>query len=103
MERFFNQNRFMGLMRGAFGFLRVEKVGRPVSRLVWAGLYILCVFRFVLYFMSGLFFFRVVLGNEILSSNTNPQCKDTKNLIIEQIYFLSAYFLARDYVANWMM
>ncbi|WP_289159505.1 hypothetical protein, partial [Bacteroides caecimuris] len=48
-------------------------------------------------------YFRVVLGNEILSSNTNPQCKDAKNLIIEQIYFLSAYFLARDYVANWMM
>lgn len=47
---------------------------------------------------------RVVLGNEILSSNTNPQCKDTKNLIIEQIYFfVGLFFLARNYVANWRM
>lgn len=36
----------MGLIKGAFGFLRVEKVVRPMSQLAWAGLYILCVFHY---------------------------------------------------------
>lgn len=35
---------------------------------------------------------RVVLGNEILLTNTNTQYKGSKNLIIEQIYFWWAYF-----------
>ena len=43
-------------------------------------------------FMSDSACIRVVLGNEILLTNTNPQCKGSKNLIIEQIYFWWAYF-----------
>lgn len=102
MGRFFNQNRFMSLIRGTFGYWRVEKVVRPMSRLAWAGLSIV-FFSFSFVFYVRLVKLRVVLGNEILLSNKNPQCKGSKNLIIDQIYFLSAYFLVRDYVANWMM
>ena len=88
MGWFFIQNRFMGLMRGSFGFWRVEK-SSPARITVGMGRTILCVF---LSFMLGGIYIRVVLGNEILLTNTNPQCKGSKKLIIEQIYFLWAYF-----------
>ena len=81
----------MGLMRGSLGFWRVEK-SSPARITVGMGRTILCVF---LSFMLGGIYIRVVLGNEILLTNTNSQCKGSKNLIIEAQAEITVHLLKR--------